>query len=78
MMTQMANPNHLKKNSTEIFRVFTILYTTKTRRNISFDVFFFSKAESVQTDLSISLFIPCFIKQTSRMQDFFIAHICIS
>ena len=29
-MTQMANPNHLKKNSTEIFRVFTILYTTNT------------------------------------------------
>ncbi len=44
MMTQMANPNHLKKNSTEIFRVFTILYTTKTRRNISFDVFFFLKS----------------------------------
>ena len=42
--SDMANPNHLKKNSTEIFRVFTILYTTKTRRNISFDVFFFLKS----------------------------------
>ena len=34
----------LEENSTEIFRVFTILYTTKTRRNISFDVFFFLKS----------------------------------
>ena len=37
----------LEENSTEIFRVFTILYTTKTRRNIKFRRVFLSQKQNL-------------------------------